>query len=432
MPKLAYNDRAVRSSQPVDGKRTKYSIIGHPGLVLIVTPGSPEPSRRWFVRYQVGRGDDRRQGYDAIGDIKHWSVGQAWETATKIIRSAQGGVDPKAERQAANESQAQNARTVSVVYDEWLKHPGRSKTLRQRSMEAYDQQFKHLESRIGAVPIGALTGGNIRAALEEIRVATTDPEKGHRGYIATKCLKLIRSLCRFSTEKGYLDRDPTRGIDPPVPESNPDGRQHRPPSDAELRRLWNAAPEHMSAQHVRIMKLALLLGKRVSEICGALKTEVMLEGERPSWFIPGTREGNKSREDQVVPLPPLAAAILREQIKDAHTSPFLFPARHKPQIPTMRHAPSQAFSELRDALGIDSAVRFHDSRGLISDQMAKLGVPAEYRSHVLHHTGDTRASLANSVYSTYDFEPQKRRALELWERRLLEIVEERPPSGERW
>jgi hypothetical protein len=128
----------------------------------------------------------------------------------------------------------------------------------------------------------------------------------------------------------------------------------------------------------------------------------------------------------------LAASIFSEKIIASGASPYLFPAKGRPQTPTMRHAPSQAFADLRTKLGIDDAVRFHDARGSISDQMAKIGVPSEYRSHVLHHTGDTRASLANRVYSTYDYEPQKRRALELWERRLLEIVEGQPASGELW
>ena len=64
--------------------------------------------------------------------------------------------------------------------------------------------------------------------------------------------------------------------------------------------------------------------------------------------------------------------------------------------------------------------------------MAKIGVPSEYRSHILHHTGDMRASLANSTYSSFDYEPQKRRALELWERRLLAIVEGRALPSEHW
>ena len=180
------------------------------------------------------------------------------------------------------------------------------------------------------------------------------------------------------------------------------------------------------------MKLAFLLGKRISEICGARKSEITFDDGKPSWFIPGTREGNKSREDQVVPLPPLAVTILKEQFLAAGESLFVFPARGKPQTPTMRHAPSQAFADLRDKLGIDGAVRFHDSRGLISDQMAKLGVPSEYRSHVLHHTGDMRATLANSIYSTYDYAPQKRRALHIWQLRLMEIVGGRKARGLKW
>ena len=76
-------------------------------------------------------------------------------------------------------------------------------------------------------------------------------------------------------------------------------------------------------------------------------------------------------------------------------------------------------------------MRFHDFRGLINDQMAALGVPVELRSRTLHHTGDLQ-QLANTVYSAFDFMPERLKALELWERRLIEIVEAREPSGLRW
>ena len=64
-------------------------------------------------------------------------------------------------------------------------------------------------------------------------------------------------------------------------------------------------------------------------------------------------------------------------------------------------------------------------------QMAALGVPTELRSRTLHHTGDLQ-QLANTVYSAYDFMAERLRALELWETRLLEIVEDRAPAGQRW
>ncbi|MEQ1718578.1 MAG: hypothetical protein ABL907_21770, partial [Hyphomicrobium sp.] len=77
------------------------------------------------------------------------------------------------------------------------------------------------------------------------------------------------------------------------------------------------------------------------------------------------------------------------------------------------------------------AVRFHDFRGLINDQMAALGVPTELRSRTLHHTGDLQ-QLANTVYSAYDFMGERLRALELWEARLTEIISAAEPSGIKW
>lgn len=113
-------------------------------------------------------------------------------------------------------------------------------------------------------------------------------------------------------------------------------------------------------------------------------------------------------------------------------SPFFFPGDKDPQKTMSRHTPSHALKRLRERLGIADNVRLHDMRGLIVDQLAAMRVPSEYRSHVLHHTGDMRATLAAEVYSTYDFLAEKRRALELWEKRVLEIVEGRKPSGLRW
>ncbi len=449
VPSLPYNDRSAKGALPIGGKRTRYSVVGAPGLQLVVSPGNPEPSRRWYVRYQVGHGRTaRRRGNDPIGDIKHWSLAQAWDKAREIIRNAEIGVDPKDEREAAEAAvvvaQAEavkDQRTLEVVYLEWLAWRGRTKTLRQPSLDAYSWQFRHFK-KIGldTIPIAELSKEVIQNALDAILAAIIDPDEAKpgyrrgykRGYMATKCLALIRSIFLHAAKRDYISGDPTFGIDLPVPKKNPVGRRHRAPTDLELKQLWNAASKHMSPQHVRMMQLAFLLGKRVSELCGTLQSEIDLSSDQPNWIIPGEREGNKSRERQVVPLPPLAVAIFSEQLASASGSKFAFPARGLPGKSTTRHAPSQAFAACRDTLGIDKSVRFHDARSLISDQMAKIGVPSEYRSHILHHTGDMRATMANSTYSSFDYAPQKRRALELWERRLIAIVEGQKLPSEGW
>ena len=169
----------------------------------------------------------------------------------------------------------------------------------------------------------------------------------------------------------------------------------------------------------------------MSELIAARKNELD-DGPGANLFIPGTREGNKSRENQRVPLPPLALSILRDAAADAKNSPFFFPADGLPDQHVDRGTPSHAFTDLRRSLGMGDDVRFHDMRSLIVDQLAALGVPSEYRSHVLQHTSDMRATLGDRVYktrSTFDHMADKRRALTLWEQRLNEIVRRLPPSG---
>jgi integrase len=163
---------------------------------------------------------------------------------------------------------------------------------------------------------------------------------------------------------------------------------------------------------------------------GARKSEVDLVNMW--WLIPGDREGNKGRNDHLVPLPPLAAQILQDAIKASGKSPFVFPSAPDAETPILRNVPSQGFRKLCDKLGVGATTRFHDARGLINDRMSFLRVPREYRSHVLNHTSDIKATLADATYSTYDFADEKRRALLLWEQRLLEIVEGRPASGLKW
>ena len=127
---------------------------------------------------------------------------------------------------------------------------------------------------------------------------------------------------------------------------------------------------------------------------------------------------------------------------ESEKSRFLFPGEAKfrkkrdrgggAEIAMSRRTPSHALRRLRADLGIAENVRLHDMRGLLTDHLAAMRVPSEYRSHVLHHTGDMRATLASKVYTTFDFMDEKRRALELWEKRLLEIVNGQKLSALRW
>jgi integrase len=286
----------------------------------------------------------------------------------------------------------------------------------------------HVKPHLGKKRLPDLDRKAIEDALAKVKKATTNPDKKHRGVQATNVLKLLSSIYEWCMDQEWIARNPCRGIEKPAPIANPKGKQHRPPTNPELRQLWNDGPDVMSPAKTRVLRLAILIGRRISEIAGANRDDAKLDSTIPCLFIPADRVGNKPKLNDAVPLPPLALAlaIVKDALATSQTGEPLFVGA------STRWTTSKKLTTTRRAWKWpDPPVRFHDFRGLINDQMAALGVPTELRSRTLHHTGDLQ-QLANTVYSADEFLPERLRALELWEARLLEIVNDRKPAGLRW
>lgn len=189
--------------------------------------------------------------------------------------------------------------------------------------------------------------------------------------------------------------------------------------------MWNGADIHLSPTFARMVKLALLLGRRRAEIAHAEISELHLVGDQPYWLIK-PREGNKSAEPSLVPLPRMAVEILHSAVRDAEESKFVFPqSRGLDDKPTKPDALSHAWRDLCAAIRIDAEVTLHEARSLVTDSLEVMGVPDNVVSHVLHHTSDMKGTTAKRVYSTNTFRAEKLRALRLWQRRLQNIVSSR-------
>ena len=75
----------------------------------------------------------------------------------------------------------------------------------------------------------------------------------------------------------------------------------------------------------------------------------------------------------------------------------------------------------RAKLGICD-ITVHDLRRTAGSYMAKFGVPKEVRQRVLNHGGSRKGDVTDGVYACYDFDDEKRAALELWADTLEYIV----------
>ena len=67
----------------------------------------------------------------------------------------------------------------------------------------------------------------------------------------------------------------------------------------------------------------------------------------------------------------------------------------------------------RAKLGIKD-ITMHDLRRTAGTFMSQLGVPKHVRERILNHGGKRRGSLTEGVYNLYEYDAEKRAALELW------------------
>lgn len=420
MPSLDPRGRNI--TRAINGPAATYAIERHDRLYLDVLGGGraswriryrpkPNANQRWFTISE----DARNADFEKIATKAH-------DLLTNLRLH---GIDPLAEQEKKDTQQP----TLTEAFKLWLDHTGkrRSKPLSPTTRKGYEDLYAlHVKPHLGKKRLQELDRKTVDEALAKVKKATTNPNKKHRGVQATKALKLVSSICEWCIDQEWIDRNPCRGVEKPVPIANPKGKQYRPPTNPELRQLWNDGPDVMTPAKTRVLRMAILIGRRISEIALADRHDAKLDAAIPCLFIPADRLGNKPKRDDAVPLPPLALSVIKDALATSQPGEPLFVGA------ATRWTASKELTTTRRAWKWpDPPVRFHDFRGLINDQMAALGVPSELRSRTLHHTGDLQ-QLANTVYSAYDFLPERLRALQLWEARLLEIVNDKKPAGHRW
>jgi integrase len=425
MPQIKANALVIKAKLKERGNHT---IQGHPNLVLA---SRGDGTGSWRIKYHAPGGG--RRWHTVSNDAKNAPFDSVIEAKNKfLVELKHEKVDPKDRMQAEAEAKAVKAaadsRVLCITFEEWMQHTGkrRRRALAPRTAEEYRRLYRlHIEKALGKKPLATISKADVATVVENARKASADIEKGQRGLQGNKVLTLLSSIFEWAVDREFIDRNPCRGLEPPVPKDNPDGKGVRPLTNEELRILWKEADQHMKPALVRVLKLTLLLGRRISEVAGAARHEARVDHDPPLLFIPASREGNKAKQDDAVPLPPMALALIRDALAVGGQNDPLFVGASD------RGTVSHAFMEFRRNKEWEGRTRLHDARTLINDQMAMMQIPSEMRSRTLHHTGDLRA-LVNTTYSAYDHLPERLRALRLWELRLRMIVSGRKLHTIRW
>ena len=362
------------------------------GLVLYALPSG---TATWYIHYDIGIGKRRKRRKFKIGRLDEVSLAQATREADRLRHDIRQGADP-----LAQVSEEREALTFAELATQRIE---RGEPLRPATQRDYGHVLKKdIFPVIGDKSAKSITRDDIIAVLDRISARGANRR-------ADTARAVVSSIFGYALDRGLVPANPASGLR---------NRHDYQPRDVvadedDMRRLWSAMDRGeaaMSPAVATIVKLALMTGLRRTEISAARKAELDLNSASPVLTIPRGRA--KNRNAHRVPLSPQAASLFRQAVVAAGESEFVFPGEYCPTHIASRSV-SKAMERTRDKLGI-ADITMHDLRRTAGTFMSRLGVPKDVRERILNHGGSRKGSITDGVYNHYEYEAEKRAALELW------------------
>lgn len=432
MPKAILTDKQIAGARAPLGRRLEVWDLKAPGLCLRVTDRG---LKTFMLRYRAADGTQPRL---KLGRFPQMTLKHARLEAGRIRSDLEKGIDPAREKRRVKEPslaplifrELHERYVAACEAGEW-KPKGKRKRQVTLDYEAGIAR-RHVLPHFGELPIADITRQTVKGVL--------------RGMIAqgigaqtNRAQALIRQVYAYAISEDLVQINPATGF-PAFADQHP---RRRVWSDVELKSLWKTigsdkpllAPNGSTnfvgrPLRIAVMLCALLLQRR-AEVVGMTLAELNLADA--VWVLPAERmKGGRAHS---VPLPPAAVKLIKEAIELAarvrEPVKFVFPHALEDRAADPMSL-SRAMNRLATAAGVSGA-GLHDLRRTGSTAMTseRLGVSPFIRSKVLGHSTDTGGGAAVSTlhYDTNEYLAERRKALELWQHRLLEIVGERPGGG---
>jgi integrase len=422
------SDPKIRALQP---STTPIEVRdGHArGLILRVLPRG---QKLWTMRYRY-RGSQKRL---VLGEYPTMSLAKARDAAEDARTQVRNGGDPAGDRQTAR--QIPTDTVAALVKDYKAKHV----RVKQRGW-VEEERILDVEvlPRWKDRSVRELTRRDVRALVEPI-VDRGSP------IMANRVLAVVRRMLNYGVRNDWLDANPASLIDPPGREIS----RERVLTDDEIRRVWRLLSRQPTTAErgargrkgskgtdddpicpiappmAAAIKMRLLTAQRGGEVIKMRWCDVDLQ--KGWWTIPG--EFAKNGQAHRVPLVAEAIAIIksRQQGKEKRSktgtadssrgdaNDFVFVGSGA----SMRDRAKKAPSRIARALGIE--FRGHDLRRTAATKMAEAGVPRHHISAVLNHIEE--GSRVTRIYDRYNYDAEKRTALDTWARTLQSIVANEP------
>ena len=280
--------------------------------------------------------------------------------------------------------------TVRMFADEYL-------TLYAGKLRGHREIQRKLDVEIlpviGDVPLASLHRRDIHRVLDRIK---------ERGSISmsSRTFTDLRAMLELGSRRGYLENNPAARMKE-APTVEP---RERYLSEGEIALLWPALSKFKKPVELAL-KLALVTGQRIGEVCGINEEELDLA--KALWTIPAER--SKNGQSHTVPLSNMALELIGE----ARTGGRL--------LNCTPDRIAHVLAYYMDSLPV-KGWRAHDLRRTVCTHLAKMGFSPMVIGSVVNHRQVTKAGVTLGVYVQYDYAREKRDALDAWADRLSAIV----------
>jgi integrase len=400
MPAIMLTDALLRAAAPAS-KLIELWDVKVAGLCLRISPGGV---KTWTFRYRPKDSSSFKRL--SLGRYPEVGLSLARQRAQEKRVEVAGGADPQGERRAKREAEGR-ALPFGALADMYLERYAKP---HKRSW-ANDALYlrAHVRPVWGGRPANRISRADGAALLDTI--AKTAPTSANRTQsILSRCFN-------WAIESGLLEANPLALM----PKRAKETAKDRVLAPDEIRVLWQSLDSDGSV--TAALRFLLLSGLRPGEVAGLEIAEVADIDNPARLEILGSRM--KGGKPHIVPLAPMALAIVRQQLERAVAGQtHVFASGFADRGPIARHTLSQALRRVIKGLPHANVIKDpcptpHDFRRTLATGLAALGVPREDRLAVLGHAQD---DVHAAHYDRYDGFSEKRAALEKWEAHVAGIV----------
>ena len=389
---ISFTDKTIKYLKPSDKRRIVWST-GNSGLGLRISPNG----RKTFIYMYKFETRDRMI---SLGVYPKMKLSRALEKYAEFMGLVERGIDP-GDQHVDDHTRTRQAPTVKQLANSYIKKYAKI----NKKTWAEDERILELDiiPQLGAMKASTVTKKHIIARIDEI-VARGAPVSANR------TLGVVKAMFRWAVDRDLLTASPCDGVKRPYKEK-PKDRFLRLD---EVKTFWARLPDAPMHGHTQLaLKLLLVTMQRSNEVLGINIKEFDLVAE--TWIIPSERA--KNNQPHLVPLSPPAIEIIKELLPDATDDGFLFPGRWDNTLMS-ETALSHAVRDNLVLLGLEKFTP-HDLRRTGSTLLGAFRVSRFDRERVLNHAD----SSIGAVYDIYDYEDEKRAALNLWADIILKCAE---------